>query len=127
MAAPAERTIADVLNDIIGNVQQIVRAEMRLAKVEIREEVIKLRSAAALFACGAVAGLYCIAFLLLAMVYALAAVIAPWTAALIVGVGTALVAAICIVAAGKALKHVGVSRTIDTIREDIQWAKTQTK
>ena len=127
MAAPAERTIADVLNDIIGNVQQIVRAEMRLAKVEIREEVIKLKSAAALFACGAVAGLYCIAFLLLAMVYALAAVIAPWTAALIVGVGTALVAAICIVAAGKALKHVGVPRTIDTIREDIQWAKTQIK
>ena len=127
MAAQAERTIADVLNDIIGNVQQIVRAEMRLAKVEIREEVIKLRSAAALFACGAVAGLYCIAFLLLAMVYALATVIAPWTAALIVGVGTALVAAICIVAAGKALKHVGVPRTIDTIREDIQWAKTQIK
>ena len=127
MAAPAERTIANVVNDIIGNVQQIVRAEMRLAKVEIREDLVNLKSAAALFACGAVAGLYCIAFMLLAMVYALATVIAPWTAALIVGIGTALIAGICVVAAGKALKHVGVPRTAETIREDIQWAKTRSK
>ena len=57
MAAPGERSIADVLSDIAGNIQQIVRAEMRLAKAELREDLAKVRSAVVLFACGAVAGI----------------------------------------------------------------------
>jgi len=127
MAAPGERTIADVLGDIAGNIQQIVRAEMRLAKAELRDDLVKVRSAAVLVACGAVAGILGIAFVLLAMVYALSIVVAPWAAALIVGGGTVVIAAICLSMAGKALKDVGVPRTAETIREDIQWAKTRVK
>jgi len=35
--APGERSVADVLQDIIRDVQEIVRSEMRLAKTELRE------------------------------------------------------------------------------------------
>ena len=34
-----ERSVSDVLQDILRNVQDMVRSEIRLAKVEIREEV----------------------------------------------------------------------------------------
>ena len=40
------RPISAVLHDILGNVQDIVRSEVRLAKVELREEMTKSRSAA---------------------------------------------------------------------------------
>ena len=41
--AVVERTIASLLKDIVGNVQQIIRAEVRLAKVEVAEELSKAR------------------------------------------------------------------------------------
>jgi len=127
MATPGERTIADVLNDIVDHVQQIVRAEMRLAKAELRDDLIKVKSAALLFGVAAVAGILGIAFVFLAGVYALATVVPPWAAALIVGVGAAAVAGICVAAAGRSLRGVGLPQTTQTIGEDIQWVKRHIK
>jgi hypothetical protein len=42
MAEENERSITDVLQDILGNVQAIIRSEVRLAKTEVAEEVRKL-------------------------------------------------------------------------------------
>jgi hypothetical protein len=39
--AAGDRSLSDVLQDIIRNVQEIVRSEVRLAKTEIREEAAK--------------------------------------------------------------------------------------
>ena len=127
MATPGERSIADVLNDIVDNVQQIVRSEMRLAKAELREDLNKLKFAAVLFACGAVTGILGGGFVLLAIVYALATVVAPWASALIVGVGAVVVAGILVASAGKTLKHVGIPGVTETMREDVQWAKARIK
>ena len=33
-----DRSLTEVVEDIIGNIQQIVRSEVRLAKTEIQEE-----------------------------------------------------------------------------------------
>src|SRR3954470_2083896 len=104
MATPGERTIADVLSDIVGNIQQIVRAEVRLAKAELQEDLIRVKSAAVLFAVGAVAGVLGVAFVLLAAVWALALVVVPWAAALIVGVVVAAIAGLCVMSALKGLK-----------------------
>ena len=40
-----ERSIGSLVNDIVGNVQQIIRSEVRLAKAEVREELTKARRA----------------------------------------------------------------------------------
>jgi len=64
---------------------------------------------------------------LLAVVYALATVVAPWAAALIVGAGVAVVAGVCVMTGSRTLKDVGLPRTAETIEEDIQWAKTRVK
>ena len=53
----AERTISTVLQDIIANVQDIVRSEVRLAKTEVQEELGKARSAGLLLGIGAVAAI----------------------------------------------------------------------
>ena len=40
-----ERSFADVFQDIVRNIQEIVRSEVRLAKTEIRDEAAKAKSA----------------------------------------------------------------------------------
>ena len=39
-----ERSVSDVFQDILRNLQEMVRSEIRLAKVEIRGEVKRARS-----------------------------------------------------------------------------------
>ena len=51
----SDRSIASVLSDIVGNVQEIVRAEVRLAKTEVREEIGKARRGLMFVAAGATA------------------------------------------------------------------------
>jgi uncharacterized membrane protein YqjE len=44
--AGGDRSLSDVLQDILRNVQEMVRSEVRLAKTEIREEAVKAKSSA---------------------------------------------------------------------------------
>jgi hypothetical protein len=61
--ATQERSISDVLQDIVGNIQEIIRSEVRLAKGELRDESIKVKAAAPLLVIGAVGGLLAAFFL----------------------------------------------------------------
>lgn len=48
MATPqTQRSFSDVLQDIVSNIQQIVRAEVRLAQVEIKEKPAELQGRSA--------------------------------------------------------------------------------
>jgi len=61
-------------------------------------------------------------------VMGLATVVATWLAALIVGAVLGVIALVLITTASKRLKHVNVpERTIETMKENVQWAKNQIK
>jgi len=123
------RSATDVLKDIIGNIQEIIRSEVRLARAEIREETGKLLNASRMLAIGAFAGIYAVGFILLSLVYGLASVVAPWLAALIVGVLLAIVAGVMVMSGRGRLKDVTPKpeKTIDTMKENIEWMKGQTR
>jgi len=127
MATPAQRTVTDVLQDIVGNVQEIIRAEFRLAKVETREKARKASGPATMLGVGALIGIYGLGFVLLAVVYALSHVVVAWLAALIVGVVLAITAAILVSAGKKALKRISPvpEKTVQTVKENVQWSKDQ--
>jgi len=82
--AAEDRSFSDVVHDILHNVQEIVRSEVRLAKTEIGEEAAKAKSSAVLLGAGGLAALYAVLFLLLMIVYALCLVMPNWAAALLV-------------------------------------------
>ena len=104
--ATSQRSFPDVLQDIIGNVQQIIRYEFRLAKTEINEKVTEATRPAATFGAGLVLAFYGLGFLLLACVYALSTVIAGWLAALLVGAVVSIVAVALMSIGGKKLKNI---------------------
>jgi cytochrome c biogenesis protein CcdA len=127
--ATGDRSISEILQDVLRNLQEIVRSEVRLAKTEIREEVIKARSAALFMAVGALCGIFTVFFLLLAAVYALTLVVPNWAAALIVTAVLVAAAAMTMIAGIKQLKrvHPAPEKTVETMKENVAWAKQQVK
>jgi len=124
-----ERAISEVLQDIIRNIQDIVRSEVRLAKTEVREEAFKAKSAGLLLGAGALTAIFATGFLLLTIVYALATVMPPWAAALAVAAITGLIAAGLLSAGRSNLKqiHASPQRTVETLKENVEWMRQQTK
>ena len=130
MATPhMQRSVPEVLQDIVGNLQEIIRSEFRLAKTELKEEAAKAARPAATFGVGLVLGFYGAGFLLLAAVYALSMIIAGWMAALIVGAVLTVVAMALVSSSGKKLKLANPvpEKTIKNLEENVQWAKQQVK
>lgn len=124
-----ERSISSLLKDIVGNLQQIIRAEVRLAKVEVGEELSKARQAMVLLAIGGLFGAMALAFLLLGAVYALAHVVQPWIAAVLVAIGAGAVGGALVAIGIGQIKRVSLppERTITSVQENIQWAKAQAR
>ena len=123
-----DRPISAVLQDIVGNVQDIIRAEVRLAKTELGEEFAKVRSAGVLLAVGALMAITSVLFLLLAVVYALSLVMPPWAAALIVAAGVGIVAGVTLLVGIRRFKTIHATpQTARSLKENFEWAKQLTK
>jgi Putative Actinobacterial Holin-X, holin superfamily III len=123
--ATTNRSVSDVLQDIIRNIQDIVRSEVRLAKTEVREEVFKARHASVLIGAGALSGTFSAFFLLFSIVYALSRVVPDWAAALIVGVALAIATGALLSKGAERFKHVhpAPDKTIESLKENVEWAK----
>ena len=126
-SAQNNRSLGDVFQDIVANVQEIIRSEFRLARAEVKEEAAKAGKSSIPLATGLLFGFYALGLILLGSVYALELVVAPWMAALIVGVAVLVVAMILISVGRKRLKEVKVvpEKTVETVKENVQWAKSQ--
>src|SRR5215471_226246 len=124
-----DRKFSNIVEDIIGNVQTIIRSEVRLAKAEMQEESIKAGKAAGIAISGALLALYAIGFLLLACIHALEIAIAPWLATLIVTVVVGAIAAVLIGIGMKRIRRVDPrpDKAIRSIKENLEWAKNQAR
>ena len=125
----AERSMGRVLSDIVGDLQGIVRDEVRLARAEIKEELASARRGAMLLTGGALVLVLSVGLILLALVYALATVWPAWAAALTVAGLAGIVGAGLLTAGRRAFTAVVLAppRTASTVRENIQWAKSRTQ
>jgi uncharacterized membrane protein YqjE len=130
MAAPQmQRSVPEILEDIASNLTEIVHAEFRLAKTDLKEGAERVAGPGATLGAGVALAFYGSGFLLLAAVYALSLVMAGWLATLIVG-GVLVVAAGVLIGNGAMkLRRINLTpdKTIRTLEEDVQWAKQQIK
>ena len=126
--AVGNRTIPEILQDVLTNFQDIVRAEMRLAKAELTEELGAARSGAILVGVGAVAAIFSTLFALLACVYALGRVMPDWAAALVVAAAVGLAAAVTLSLGLKRFKTIQAApKTAASLQENVRWAKQLAK
>lgn len=124
----AERSVPEVLRDISNGIQQIVRSEIKLAKIEVGETAKQARTSAVAFGGGGLLGVYAAGFLLLTVMFALEIVLPNWLAALIVGILALAGAGIGVSIGRERLKAIRPpSKTMQTVKEDLEWISAQQK
>ena len=121
------RSLGELFGELARESSTLIRQEVQLAKAEMTHKATTFGKSLAFVV---VAG--CLAFvgfqaLVASAILALAQVLAPWLAALVIGSVLAAVAGILMIKALAAMKNEGVapSQTVETIKEDVQWAKKQ--
>ncbi|HVQ12010.1 MAG TPA: phage holin family protein, partial [Vicinamibacterales bacterium] len=117
---------------ILGDVQEILRSEIRLARTEVREEATRAAASALWLAAGTVIVLSSWIFLLWTGAFALSTVVPMWIATLVVAVvavATAICGGMLIVVGVRRIKRVTPvpDRTIDSLKENLEWLKQPTK
>ena len=107
LTEPAERSIGDVMRDVAGNVERLVRTEVQLAKASVLEGIRGMARGTMLVAGGTLLATLAVLILLLGAVARLAETMKVWQASLLVAGGTAILAAIIIGVGVGALREHG--------------------
>ena len=122
------RPLGEVLRRLSDDVSLLVRQEVELAKAELAQKAHGAASGLAWFG-GAAAVVVCAAGALTAfLVLVLAVVLPDWAAALIVALALAGTAMVLVVIGKQQLARVRTpvpEQTIETVKEDVEWAKTR--
>jgi uncharacterized membrane protein YqjE len=124
-----DRGIGELVKDLANQTSTLVRQEIRLAQAEVTERGKTAGKGAGMLGGAAVAALLGLGVLTAMIVIALDGALALWLAALIVTVLWLAIAAVLAQSGKKALQASTppAPQTVETVKEDIQWAKTQSK
>jgi uncharacterized membrane protein YqjE len=124
---PRDRGIGELVKDLAGQTSTLVRQEIKLAQAEVTQKGKVAGKGAGLLTGAAVAGLLALGALTALAIVVLDSFLALWLAVLIVTLVWAVVAAVLAQAGRSALRSATppVPQTVETVKEDIQWAKTQ--
>jgi uncharacterized membrane protein YqjE len=125
--AGSGETLGDTISGIIGDMQQIVRGEVQLAKTEIKEDAGTLGKALGMIAAAALVGLVGFIFLMLGVTYLLNKSLEMWLAAGIVGVVLLIIAVITGMVGKNRIQEANLKpqQTIESVKEDKEWASRQ--
>lgn len=126
---PDQASLGELFSSLTNDLSQLVRSEMELARVEIREEAGKAGKAAGMLGGAAVAGLVALIMLASAIAWGLAELVDAGWAFLIVGIVIGAVAAVLGMSGRNKLAEVRPvpDQTVDTLKEDARWARAQVK
>ena len=122
-----DESVSELIGGVIGDLQGLVRGEIRLAKTELQDSARTAGRGIAMLVAGAVLGLIGFVFLMLALVEVLDEWLPRWGAAGIVALGLIVIAVILALIgksrlSGDALKP---DETIASLEEDREWANRQ--
>jgi uncharacterized membrane protein YqjE len=124
-----ERPIGELVKELAGQTSTLVRQEIQLAQAEVTAKGKLAGRGAGMLAGAAVAGLLALIALTAVLIAALDTAMPLWLAALIVTVLWAAIGAVLATRGRKELQKAAPpvpEQTVETVKEDIQWAKTQT-
>ena len=126
-----EESIGELLKDLTTETSTLVRQELSLARAELTQKGKAAGKGAGMLAAAGVVALLMLGALTAGLIALLStAVTHVWLAALIVTVVYGVIAATVALAGRKALKDAmppAPQETIENVKEDVAWVKTQTR
>ena len=129
MTAPHEPSLGELVSTATRDLSTLIRTEVQLAKVEIKREVTAAGKGAGLFGGAGFAGLFALIFLSIAAAYGISWLgIGLGWGFFIVGMLYLVAAAVLALSGKKSIDKVGPpEKTIETVKDDIAWAKNPTQ
>jgi hypothetical protein len=125
-----DRSLGELFGDLARDTGTLVRQEVQLAKTELSENASRAARDLGVIAVGGLVAYAGFLVLLAAATLGLVATgLDPWLAALIVGAIVAVVGAVLVQRGLGALKREELAprQTVETLKEDAQWAKQQVR
>jgi uncharacterized membrane protein len=125
---PTGRSLGALIKQLTEDISTLVRSEIALAKLEVKQAAAGIGGAAAMFATALFCGLFALAFLLVTGILALALIMPAWLATLLVAVVLLIVAGVLAMIGVKKIKTVkfvpantihNVSTDLRTVRMDV--------
>jgi uncharacterized membrane protein YqjE len=123
-----DRSLPDLLKQLSQETTQLVHQELELAKAELQQKGKQAGAGAGMFGGAGAIGLAALGALTACFILALDTVMPAWLAALIVAVVYGIVAFVLVKQGQAKLKQATPpvpEQTIETVKEDVEWAKTQ--
>lgn len=120
-----ESSVGEIVGKLAGDFSRLMRAEIALAKAEAKEEARDAGKGVGLLAGAGYGGHLVLLFAALAVMFGLGHWMPLGWAALIVAVVSAIVALVLYSSGRKALQRTTppMNETVETLKEDAQWAK----
>lgn len=124
-AVSSDASVGELMGQITSDLSQLMRQELALAKAELREEATKAGRGAGLLGAAGYAGHLVLLFGSFALVFGLGQVTGIAWACLIVTLLWATIGGLLARQGKRALSgvHPKPERTIQTLKEDAQWAR----
>jgi uncharacterized membrane protein YqjE len=122
-------SLGELLRQLSEQTTRLVHQELELAKAELQQKGKQAGAGAGLFGGAGALGLAALGALTACFILALDAVMPAWLAALIVAVIYGAIAAFLALRGRDKVKQATPlvpEQTIETMKEDVEWAKTQT-
>ncbi len=124
-----ERSLGELMTELARETNTLVSKEIQLAKVELSHKASHVGTSVGVIGAGAVLAHVGLTLVAAALAIALAAVLPLWLSALLVG--GAMLAAGGLMAKGGIAALKGVDpvprQTVQTLKDDAQWAKEQVR
>jgi len=119
----------DLVKQLSEQTTTLVRKEIDLAKAELSEKGRVAGQGAGMFGGAAVVGLLAVGMLTVMILAVLDKAMDLWVAALIVTVVYGAIAAVLAMSGRDRVKQATppAEQTVETVKEDVQWAKSQAK
>ncbi len=123
----ADKSLGELVAEMTGEVSELMRKEVQLAKVELKEEVGRAGKAGGMLGAGGVAGYFALLFVSLALAWLLDQAMPIALAFFLVGALYGIAAAVLIARGREQMKHVDPvpRQTVETLKEDAAWVRAQ--
>ena len=123
-----DRSLGQLLKQLSEETTRLVHQELELAKAELQQKGKEAGAGAGMFGGAGALGLAALGALTACFILALNAIMPAWLAALILAVIYGIVAFVLIKQGQARMKRATPpvpTQTIETVKEDVEWAKTQ--
>jgi hypothetical protein len=123
----SDESLGTLFSDLSRDLGALVRDEVQLAKTELTEDAKRVGRAGGMLGAAGFAGYMVITLLSFAAAWGLAEVMPIGIAFVIVGIVWAIVGAVLFIVGRQRLRTANLKpeQTIETMQENVQWAKQQ--